>query len=113
MAEQVGWMNAGFWLCLVVIRYGSLIADFSRSLGRIASLRKDCLDHLIAINESQLRRVIRSYIDYYHADRTHLGLKKDAPEERPIESREMGEVVSIPRVGGLHHRYSRVLQRAA
>jgi hypothetical protein len=33
--------------------------------------------------------------------------------QRPIESREMGEVVSIPRVGGLHHRYSRVLQRAA
>ena len=79
----------------------------------IASLRKDCLDHLIAINESQLRRVIRSYVDYYHADRTHLGLKKDAPEGRPIESREMGEVVSIPRLGGLHHRYSRVLQRAA
>jgi hypothetical protein len=76
-------------------------------------LRTDSLDHLIAINESQLRRVIRSYIDYYHADRTHLGLKKDAPEGRPIESREMGEVVSIPRVGGLHHRYSRVLQRAA
>jgi transposase InsO family protein len=79
----------------------------------IASLRKDCLDHVIAINESQLRRVIRSYVDYYHADRTHLGLEKDAPERRPIERREMGEVVAIPRVGGLHHRYSRVLRRAA
>jgi transposase InsO family protein len=79
----------------------------------IASLRKDCLDHVIAINESQLRRVIRSYVDYYHADRTHLGLEKDAPERRPIERREMGEVAAIPRVGGLHHRYSRVLRRAA
>ena len=39
----------------------------------IGSLRRDCLDHVIAINERQLRRVIRSYVDYYHADRTHLG----------------------------------------
>jgi len=79
----------------------------------IASLRKDCLDHVIAINESQLCRVIRSYVAYYHEDRTHLGLEKDTPEERPIESQEMGEVVAIPRVGGLHHRYSRELPRAA
>ena len=56
----------------------------------IASLRKDCLDHVIAINESQLRRVIRSYVAYYHEDRTHLGLEKDAPDERPTEPREMG-----------------------
>jgi transposase InsO family protein len=79
----------------------------------IASLRRDCLDHVIAINEFQLRRVIRSYVDYYHADRTHLGLEKDAPEERPIEPREMGKVVAIPRVGGLHHRYSRAFRSAA
>jgi len=79
----------------------------------IASLRRDCLDHVIAFNETQLRRVIRSYVDYYHSDRTHLGLEKDAPEERSIEPREMGEVVAFPRVGGLHHRYSRELQAAA
>ena len=68
---------------------------------------------MIPINERQLRRVIRSYVDYYHVDRTHLGLEKDGPEERPIETREMGEVVAISRVGGLHHRYSRELRRAA
>jgi transposase InsO family protein len=79
----------------------------------ISSLRKDCLDHVIAITESQLRRVIRSYIAYYHVDRTHLGLEKDSPEERPIEPREMGEVVAIPRVGELHHRYSRAFRSAA
>jgi putative transposase len=79
----------------------------------IASLRRDCLDHVIPINERQLRRVIRSYVDYYHADRTHLGLKKDATEKRSIEPREMGKVVALPRVGGLHHRYTRELQRAA
>ena len=79
----------------------------------IASLRKDCLDHVVATNESQLRRVIRSYVDYYHADRTHLGLEKGAPDGRPIDTREMGEVVAVPRVGGLHHRYARERRRAA
>ena len=74
---------------------------------------RERLDHVIPINERQLRRVIRSYVDYYHADRTHLGLEKDAPEERPIEPREMAEVVAIPRVGGLHHRYTRESRRAA
>lgn len=79
----------------------------------IGSLRRDCLDHVIPINECQLRCVIRSYVDDYHADRIHLGLEKDAPDERPIEFREMGEVVACPRIGGLPHRYTRELQRAA
>ncbi len=68
---------------------------------------------LIAINERQVRRVVRSYVDYYHQDRTHLGLEKDTPEERPIEMRGNGKVVAIPRVGGLQHRYSSELLRAA
>ncbi len=42
------------------------------------------LDHAITIEESQIRRVIWSYVDYDHPDRTHLGLEKDSPEERPI-----------------------------
>jgi transposase InsO family protein len=79
----------------------------------IGSLRRDCLDHVIAIHERQLRRVVQSYVDYYHQDRTHLGLEKDAPEERQTETREMGKVVAIPRVGGLHYRYSREQGRAA
>ncbi len=58
----------------------------------------DCLDHVIAINERQLRRVIRSSVDYYHEDRTHLGLGKDTPEERSVEPPEMGEIIEIPRV---------------
>ncbi len=68
---------------------------------------------MIAINERQLCRMIRSYVDYYHEDRTHLGLEKDAPEERPTEPRETGELVAIPRVGGLHHRYARAFRMAA
>ena len=58
-------------------------------------------------------REIQFYADYYHADRTHLGIEKDAPERRLIEAREIGDIVAFPRVVGLHHRYWRELQTAA
>ena len=54
-----------------------------------------------------LRKVLRQYLDYYHESRTHLGLEKDCPEPRPVEPPEMGEIISIPHLGGLHHRYTR------
>lgn len=74
----------------------------------IGSFRRDCLDHVIVINERHLRRILREYIDYYHTCRTHLSLNKDPPETRTVESPEMGNVVAFPRVGGLHHRYQRI-----
>jgi hypothetical protein len=40
--------------------------------------------------------------------RTHLSLEKDAPDSRPVEPPEMGKVVAIPKVGGLHHHYTRL-----
>ena len=73
----------------------------------IGSIRRECLDHLIAFNETSLRRILRSYVEYYHRSRTHLGLGKDSPEPRSIQSAEMGRVVTLPQVGGLHHRYER------
>ena len=79
----------------------------------IGGLRRDCLDHVIALNEDQLRRVVRSYVDYFHEDRTHLGLEKDTPIPRAVQSRCDGKVVALPRVGGLHHRYSREEKLAA
>jgi putative transposase len=73
----------------------------------IGSIRRECLDHLIAFNETSLRRILRSYVEYYHRSRTHLSLGKDSPEPRSIQSAEMGRVVAVPQVGGLHHRYER------
>jgi putative transposase len=66
------------------------------------------LDHVIVLNESGLRRILKSYFDYYERSRTHLSLGKDAPVSRPIQSVETGRVVEIPQVGGLHHRYDRI-----
>jgi transposase InsO family protein len=73
----------------------------------IGTIRRECLDHVIVFNERSLYRHLQSFMDYYHRSRTHLGLQKDAPEPRGIQSAERGQVVSIPEVGGLHHRYER------
>jgi putative transposase len=38
----------------------------------IGSIRRECLDHMIVLNEQHLRRIIVSYLRYYHRARTHL-----------------------------------------
>jgi transposase InsO family protein len=74
----------------------------------IGSMRRECLDHIVTFNERHLRRVLSSYVDYYHHTRTHLSLDKDCPHSRPIQSPRSGEVIAIPQVRGLHHRYQRL-----
>lgn len=74
----------------------------------IGSIRRECLDYLIIFNERHLRRVLSSYKDYYHRTRTHLSLDTDCPHLRPIQPRWSGHVISLPQVGGLHHRYERI-----
>jgi hypothetical protein len=73
----------------------------------IGSIRRECLDHAIVLNEQHLRRVLRRHSRDYHGSRTHLALGKDAPEPRKVEPPDMGPIVAFPEVGGLHHRYSR------
>ena len=75
----------------------------------IGSIRRDCLDHVIVINEPHLRRILREYFSYYHTCRIHLSLNKDPPEPRIVKPSELGKFVAFARVGGLHHRYSRVV----
>lgn len=73
----------------------------------IGSIRRECLDHVIVLNEQHLRRVLRTYLGYYHRTRCHLALARDAPAGRAIQGPEQGKVIAIPEVGGLHHRYER------
>ena len=73
----------------------------------IGTLRRECLDHVIVLNETHLRLLLRDYLTYYHRCRTHLSLEKDAPESRPVERPDHGAIVEMPVVGGLHHRYTR------
>jgi transposase InsO family protein len=73
----------------------------------IGTLRRECLDHVVVLNEAHLRRLLRDYLTYYHRVRTHLSLEKDSPESRPVERPAQGGIVEMPMVGGLHHRYTR------
>ena len=73
----------------------------------IGSVRRECLDHVLVFNEASLRRILKSYFQYYGRSRTHLSLAKDPPEERAVQPPELGAVVGLAEVGGLHHRYER------
>jgi putative transposase len=72
----------------------------------VGSCRGDLLDHIVALNEHHLKRLLSEYVRYHHEDRTHLGLQKGTPEGR-IRSEASGPVLSQERLGGLHHRYNR------
>jgi len=73
----------------------------------IGTLRRECLDHMIILNEKHLYNILHEYIfEYYNVSRTHMSLEKDSPEHRPIK--KDGKIVSKPILGGLHHVYSRV-----
>jgi putative transposase len=72
----------------------------------VGSCRRDLLDHVIILNARHLKRLLSQYVQYYHEDRTHLGLNKETPDNRPTAIRTDGcGVISKPRLGGLHHRY--------
>ncbi len=73
----------------------------------IGSLRRECLDHVVILGELHLLRVMTGYFEYYNQARCHLSLAGDTPEPRPVQGPELGRVVELPEVGGLHHRYER------
>jgi transposase InsO family protein len=73
----------------------------------IGTIRRECLDHVMVFNEASLYRHVKSFVTYYHKSRTHLSLGKDSPESRAVQPPELGRIVAIPQVSGLHHRYER------
>jgi hypothetical protein len=77
----------------------------------VGSVRRECLDHVLVLNESGLRRVLQADRHDDERSRTHLALAKDLPIPRPIMGD--GVVVAIPEIGGLHHRYERQAARKA
>src|SRR6204780_3847485 len=71
----------------------------------IGSIRRECVDHLIVMGETHLRRVLKSYAGYYNNFRTHRSLNKDTPVSRPAQ--RIGSIKSQAILGGLHHHYAR------
>jgi putative transposase len=102
-SEAAQWL--GIWEILTAPQSPWQNAYVERLIG---SIRRECLDHVIILNETGLRRILKSYFEYYERSRTHLSLNKDAPISRPVQPAGTGPIVEIPQVGGLHHRYERV-----
>ena len=72
----------------------------------IGTLRRQCRDHVIAVNERHLRRVPGEYVQHYNAMRPHWSLALDSPEGRkPVQRMSSRRVDSKPVLGGLHHEY--------
>jgi putative transposase len=72
----------------------------------VGSCRRELLDHVIALNERHMKRLLCEYVSYHDEDRTHLGLDKETPRRR-THSLPSGHISSRPRLGGLHNRYDR------
>jgi len=66
----------------------------------IGSIRRECLNHVIVLNEHHLRRILLSYFGYYHRTRTHLSIDKDAPDTRPVQLPATGTVTELLRLVG-------------
>jgi putative transposase len=73
----------------------------------IGSIRRECLDHVVILNERHLMHVLARYFAYYHQWRTPPSLAMECPEPRPVQPPDLGEVIAVPEVGGLHHHYER------
>jgi len=73
----------------------------------IGSIRRECLDKVIVLDEGHVRTVLKAYLKYYHSWRTHMALDQDCPEPRQIQPKELGGVIAVPDVGGLYHHFER------
>jgi putative transposase len=76
----------------------------------LGSVRRECLDHLLILQEKQLHRILRAYIQYFNQARPHQGIRQQIPERHgepvPLDH-QSGQILSLPVLGGLHHDYRR------
>ena len=87
----------------------------------VRTVRSECLDHLLVVNEAHLERILRSYACHYNGHRPHQGLSQEipamertvpprgaglAPDARPRHLRRYsGLIRRYDRLGGLIHQY--------
>ena len=74
----------------------------------LRSVRQECLDHLLILQERQLQRVLNEYMTYFNQARPHQGIAQQIPEpsRSALSSHQAGEqVIARPIIGGLHHDY--------
>ncbi len=72
----------------------------------VGSVRRECLDHLLLVNERHLRRVLTAYVAYYNQARPHQGLEQRTPLP-PTEPAGQGAIRRRERLGSLLREYYR------
>ena len=76
--------------------------------GAFGSIRRECLDHVLVLNERHLRRLLHAHVAYFNRSRPHQALENNSPIPREVQPPSHGPIRAVPEVGGLHHRYQRV-----
>jgi hypothetical protein len=71
----------------------------------IGTWRRECLDHVIVLDEQHLRSVLAEFVRYYNHERPHRTLDLQTPQLRVRQT--TGSVRSCPVLNGLHHVYER------
>jgi putative transposase len=74
----------------------------------LRSVRQECLDHLLILQEKQLQRVLNDYVGYFNQARPHQGIGQQIPEQQksvPSSQDAGNKVIALPVMGGLHHDY--------
>jgi transposase InsO family protein len=74
----------------------------------VRTLRTECLDHVLLLNERHLRSVLAEYVAYYNTERPHRSLALEPPLPAARSPATLGEVRARAVLGGLHHGYQRV-----
>jgi len=73
----------------------------------IGSVRRECLEQVVVLDERHLRRLLGDYFKHYHRWRCRRSLDMDAPEQRAVQEPGFGEVVEVAEGGGLYRHYER------
>jgi putative transposase len=71
----------------------------------IGTLRRECLDQLIIVNERHLRAILAEFVGFYNAQRPHRTLRLETPI--PATRPSVGAIRSRAVLGGLHRVYER------
>jgi putative transposase len=81
----------------------------------LGSVRRECLDHILILNEKHLHRAVKGYVEYYNLARPHQGINQGIPQGEgsssqrasPRTSEVNARIISFSVLGGLHHDYRR------
>ncbi len=101
--DQVG-EGTGIRVLKTAVRAPNINAACERFLG---SVRRECLDHVIALGERHLLRLLQEYGMYFNKFRPHQGLGQGVPEGAATMGPATGEIGRDSILGGLHHAYRR------